>query len=398
LNIYLNNGYTESELDSISYYKFVDIIQFKNYLLNGTNFIKTYIRFALRLSSGNINGINYNNNGKVIRPCSTENIVFSTSLNNFLSNFSNVALLDSFSGTLVNSSAVADTGTFDGTFKGTQSTSGILTEYKFNLNNPLVGRALLFRWIFDKRDNAYINYEINTNNEKKRSLLNILAWPIANSTNSIYTIDQNSGFRFIQTNYQIKYANKTNLSLNRTDTSNTIPDLSLSLQKFGDSYYFVNNSYIYLKINFNVNSKNDNVLINAISQNNLQYDQNYIDETSFIVPIGGDYMCIENYKDLTVYTKDQSYIFAKLILSNNPGNTDTTLSNIINNNSFSINYNDVLDNISSISVSVYDSNLKLLLIKNDFSFTLNVHEIKDVLKETLINSKTNNVTSTGNFI
>ena len=74
------------------------------------------------------------------------------------------------------------------------------------------------------------------------------------------------------------------------------------------------------------------------------------------------------------------------------------MSNIINNNSFVINYSNVLDNISSISIEVYDSNLKLLTVTNNFSFTLNIHEVKDILKETLIDTKTNNVVTTGHFI
>jgi hypothetical protein len=51
-----------------------------------------------------------------------------------------------------------------------------------------------------------------------------------------------------------------------------------------------------------------------------------------------------------------------------------------------------------MSIGVYDSTLKLLSNTNNFSFTLDIHEVKDVLKETLINTKTNNVNSTGNFI
>ena len=46
----------------------------------------------------------------------------------------------------------------------------------------------------------------------------------------------------------------------------------------------------------------------------------------------------------------------------------------------------------------YDSNLKLLTVTNNFSFTLNIHEVKDILKETLIDTKTNNVVTTGHFI
>ena len=42
--------------------------------------------------------------------------------------------------------------------------------------------------------------------------------------------------------------------------------------------------------------------------------------------------------------------------------------------------------------------MKLLFINNNFSFTVNIHEVKDVLKETLINSRNNNVTTTGHII
>ena len=42
--------------------------------------------------------------------------------------------------------------------------------------------------------------------------------------------------------------------------------------------------------------------------------------------------------------------------------------------------------------------MKLLFTDNDFSFTINIYEVKDILKETLINSKNNNVTTTGHFI
>jgi hypothetical protein len=54
-------------------------------------------------------------------------------------------------------------------------------------NSPLfssgvIGRSLLFRWIFDQQNGVYVNFEIETTNEKQRSLLNILAWSIPNKT------------------------------------------------------------------------------------------------------------------------------------------------------------------------------------------------------------------------
>jgi hypothetical protein len=85
------------------------------------------------------------------------------------------------------------------------------------------------------------------------------------------------------------------------------------------------------------------------------------------------------------------------MLSSVPGNYDFVSSNTVKDNYY-VNYDFVDDNISEISVSVYDSNMKLLTVLIDFSFTLQIHEINYVLKETLVDSKTNSVSSTGNFI
>ena len=400
LNIYLQNGYKEEDLNSISYYKFVDGITLNSGIIDIINFNKKYLRFALKLSTGIINGLNYNSDGNTIRPSTTSNLVFSNSLNNYLNNYGNVVIPRKLIGTLYNSTTTQDPGSFDGTFISSNNTSGILCEYTFIFNKVLIGRALLFRWIYDRKDNEYIQYEFNTDNEKKRSLLTKLAWPIANSTNYLYTVDQSNGFRFVHSNLQSSIIDKLNISPTTNSFYTKTPSIKLNLQRSGEDYYFVNNSYIFLKVDFNTNSNStdNDQIINAISSNNLQYNQNYINDELFEVPIGGDYTCIKNYNNINVYKKDQYHIFAKLILSNTPGNTDSTLSNIINNNSFSINYNSTCDNISSINVNVYTYDMRLITLSNDFSFTLNIHEIKDVLKETFINSKTNNVTSTGNFI
>ena len=109
-------------------------------------------------------------------------------------------------------------------------------------------------------------------------------------------------------------------------------------------------------------------------------------------------MCIQECDGLVVLVKNYSNIFAKIMLSNIPGNYDIITSNIINNDTYTINYNFVMDNIESITIELLDAQFRVLELNNSFSFTMNIHEIKDVLKETLINTKTNNVNSTGNFI
>lgn len=358
LNIYLNNGYTETELESICYYKFIDTIK----LSNNDNI--TYLRFALKLSSGMLNGNLYDSNGKTIKPAITQNIIYSTSLNSYLNYY--------------------------------QNTNVIFRNFDFITNSSFIGRALLFRWIFDKNNGNYVNYEFNTINQKKRSLLKILSWPIANQSLNILTKDFNNGFNFVQTNYQSQFIS----SPNSTVYPKQFPQNSLNLYSSSNKYYFISSSYIFLKIlinDYQVNNVNEE-LINATTLNTIQYDQIYINDNDLNVGIGEDYTYIPNCNNLNILKKNYGGIVAKIIVSPLPGNIDITNSNIINNNNYNISYNKVIDDLSEITIQAYDSNMQLLNTTTNFSFTLNINQDFDVLKETLINSKTNNVSSNGNYI
>jgi hypothetical protein len=432
IEIYLQNGYTEEQLKSVSYYKFIDILTFTNTVPrlgggDGTMITSNYIRFALSLSTGNIHGDNYNSNGVIIRPSVTSNIVFSSGLNKILTSYNNVSSLSGLetdftingvtgtsNGTFVSDiPSIPSPGISSGTFNtsGTSGTtvnlyrnniytSGIITDYQYYDKECYIGRALLFRWIFDVKAASYIGYEFNTENEKKRSLLHILGWPIANESEQLYCIEQNNGFKFVHTNYQSQIINKNTLNTYNYTNNNNNPNYNLKLQYFSNKYFFSNNNYIYLKIYFDshANLEDDTQYINTISAQSLLYNQVYINSSLFNVSIGQDYTCIKNNQNITTYKKDKSYIFTKILLSDVPGNTDIKISNVINNNSFYIYYDNIRDKIDYISVELYDSDMKLLFNDNNFSFTMNIHEIRDVLKETLINSKNNNVTTTGHFI
>lgn len=458
IEIYLTNGYLESELDSISHYKFIDTItittqtQTVSYdslsgktTINTIPFTNRYLRFGLRISNGNLNGAIYNPTigGKIIVPSVTENIVLSHILNNYLLNYGNVASPKnpqsqslSLSGNLVYPNAnncalyVSTTQTFhedpiplpipppdplpstvpystvvpitvsgSGSVYNNYYTAGLVANFKYLPNEfPKIGRALLFRWIFDKNNNNYVNYQFEANNEKKRSLLGILAWPIANQTYNVYTVDTNFGFKFVHTNYQTLLTNQSNI-LNLSTNKIVNPQLSLNLQYFSNNYYFINNSYIYLKISFNSQSSElKDEYINASSDQQTQYNQVYINSQLFNVGIGEDYTSLQNCTNINIYKKDQSGLFTKIMLSNIPGNYEIMTSNIINNNSNYINYDDYTTDVSNISIQLYDSNFRLLEKPNSFSFTLQIHEVKEILKETLIDTKTNTVVSTGNFI
>jgi len=445
VEIYLQNGYNINELQTISYYKYIDtLILSKPGSTTQQNSTVRYLRFALQLSTGTVNSKQYNPDGNIIRPSITNNIIFSSVLNSFLSQrrYDSLTLnipsnntiypdegqfngnnlfqdglqiiqpgVDQTSGLPIFNAIQKNTdsngnitfNTIDGGFilNSSYSSPAIFTDYIYVDENVYIGRSLLFRWIFDKKDGLYINYEFNTDNEKKRSLLNILAWPIANQTDEIYVVIQNDGFSFVKTNYQAYVLNQHQLTTNQKNlysSITSIPSYNLKLQYFSNQYYFINDTYIYIKIKFDSNEVIDNTdqVINAICSKQLQYNRNYINEKLFNVNIGDDYTCItKDNPDIEVYQKDQSHIFAKILLSNVPGNYDTVISNINRNNSYMINYSNLLNNVSNVTIEAYNADLKLLTIKNNFSFTLNIHEIKNVLKETLIDTKANNVVTTG---
>lgn len=365
INIYLDNGYKAGDLDSISYYKYIDTIQINTTQTINGNVVtinNTYLRFGLHLSSGLYSGYPYNINGRLIKPSFTNNYVYLNTLNTYLNNLN------------------------------------LYVEYEYVTNISLIGRALLFRWIYDKENNNYINYEIETLNEKKRTMLHILGWVIPKETYQIYNVEINKGLAFIQTNVYSNYVTENGI-INFERKDNNYPNVILNLHNYNNKYYFVNNSYIYIKILFdNITDTNEtNRYIAALSNENLQYNQVYVIEELFNVGIGEDYTAIVNCSNVKTFKKDSSGIFSKILLSNIPGNFDILISNISNNN-YVINYSHIQDNLDSVTIQILDSDLKILQTINNYSLTMEIYEIQNVLKETLINTKTNNVNSTGHFI
>jgi len=121
LNIYLTNNYTEDEIKPIPTYQYWDTITINN--------IK-YIRFAFKVTSGNVLNF-YNPNGNIYIPVITQTLVFNNNIYNIFKE--------------------NDIEYYDKTF--------------------LVGRALLYRWIFDKNNKDYLPYEILSENVKNGRFL-----------------------------------------------------------------------------------------------------------------------------------------------------------------------------------------------------------------------------------
>ena len=400
LSIYLNNNYNEYELESICYYKYIDTIILQNSFYENiedyeiVNSKMKYLRFGLHLSNGFLNGNLYNRFGRTIRPSITENLVFSSKINDFFTNFNNNIYPIIIKTTSTENSLVYN------------STSGLLVEYEYVKQpvDPVIGRSLLFRWIFDLDGGNYVNYEYRTVNVKKRSILNLLSWPIGNITNSILVKQINCGFNFVLTNYQSsilneQLSNPSSLVQSKYQSQISYPTTALSLTFFNDRYYFSNPSYIYIKLTSNVSfGENDNQLLKSFSLDSLQYEQNYVLNSEFKVGIGEDYTYLENCNSLIVYKKDYNGLFAKVLLCPVVGNIDIITNNIINNSNVFTLYGGLINNLDEINVNILDSNLEILTTTQNFSFTLNIETDVNVLKETGIDTTTNNVNSTSHYV
>ncbi len=364
LNIYLSYGYTEDQLDSISTYKVYDKIQFTDVF----GITHKYIRLALKFSTGNIYGRrDLKNSGWVIYPSTNTTNVYNTAL--------------------FNSLIIGETN--NGYF-GENLQAGLESK------NGKIGRALLFRFIFDLVNGSYVDYETETDNVKKRSILNMLAWPIPNNTYETLVVSSKPTFSFVHSNidgFLIQNDLQFVKSVGSPITYKS-PSLKLNLQMVNGEYYFVSNMFLFIKItplNAPVTTTNMSV---ASSNLNQQINQNYVNDSFFDTGIGGDYQCLafSAVRQNTAHVKNYQNIFGKVLLSPIPNNIENNLN--VNDN-FAFLYEKPIDELNGIKIQILDPHLIQYNLGRDFSFTIEITEIVDVLKETLIDTKRDTVVTTG---
>jgi hypothetical protein len=174
---------------------------------------------------------------------------------------------------------------------------------------------------------------------------------------------------------------------------------ALNIQYQNGEYFFITEGYVYISLNLFSNKSNDSFKdYYALSGSDInnQYNQNYV-QPYFNVGIGDNYDCniqkVIGLGELKSINKEN--IYAKIQVSNIPNNIDNTTTNINTNGIVINNYDKPIDNFSEIDIVLVDSFYRQIICLRDFSFTLEVHEIINVLKETLIDSKRNNVSVTG---
>jgi len=382
LNIYITNTqplnenpviYTEEELFNICYYKYSDIIEIPIFPNDPNSKKITLLRFALRYNSTGLKGRKFNNSTiretpkfEYYKPSQTCTILYSNIVDNIL-----------------------------------KSTTNIIY-YTMNFL-PLIGRALLCRFIFDQNNGFFTNYESDGDYEKKRSFLHLLGYSIGNQTSALLVSNYNNGFSFVQCNRYpiILDINIPNIYYNILPTSYDLisPETKIQFCIENGLYYlsytpfiyiqmfFINNDATHVMQQYNMQTSQDNFTLSI----NKNYSNSYI---TAILPLGIPLSCGE--ETIKLRQKDKSNIIAKILTSTIPGNINT-LNNNINNKSIIQSFNQILDNIDVIQINILDSNYRILQSNKNYSmvikFTYDVHK----LKETNINTKTNNVDIIGNI-
>jgi hypothetical protein len=364
VNIYEENGYPENSLNSISTYKLYDKIQFTDKY----NVKHNYLRFALKLSTGNANGRRSTGYGAfVILPKNSCTIIYNNSLD--------VSLLN---------------GQVDGGYFGEaiQSERGTY---------PKGGRTLLCRFIFDITNNGqYVDYEIDTANMKKRSFLSsTLCFPVAKVANQTILIEQKPTFSFVHTNTDSieTTSDITQLLKSGLPYFYRSPLNKLNLQIYNGEYYFKGVDFIFLRISPTGTPLSYSNMTLAIDNKNQQLNQNYVDNTLMNIGIGTDYQCLpSSQRNQMAISKNYTNIFGKILLSPLPMNTET---NQIINTNFAKLYNQPIDNLTELTIQILLPDMVIYNMGRDFSFTLEIVEIIDLLKETNIDTKRDNVVTTG---
>lgn len=364
--IYYDNGYTnENNISYVSTYKYFDTITFTV----GPRQFK-FLRLGLHLSTGNLNGLQ-RQSGHYVVPSCVQTLFFQDYWSNmFSSNTVSSCKGNAFMTNEINTGAI-------------------------------VGRALLFSFWTDIDKGNYVDYEVLSYSEKKRSVLSLLAWPIANKT---VNFDSNAimpKFRFVHANYFDYYIDNNLINNSDFFIVNASPQKQLNIEQDNGRYFFRGDDFIFMKIRIDQTDQNyiSTNLIQAIDSINQQYNVSY-NVGLYSPSLGQDITCLINNptasmstptNDLILRTKSNDNLFIKVLMDNIPSNYTTIKQNI----GGSIFYNTPINKFSSVYIELYDSHMRLLNNLKDFSFNLNVYEIINVMKDTLINTKNNTIHTTG---
>ena len=360
INIYtkkLKLNEENGDLRGVNYYKYIDTIKIN---INGID--QYFFRLGLNFNTQLARGKPFNNsialsNPYNIRPSSNATLFFNESLYNF----------------------------FKEKFLGIS-----YDEY----NNPRVGRAILTRFIYDLVGGKYTNFVENIDYIKKTSVLSKLGMPIANQTAAFFVSNYNNGFAFIHSNKNYFVLNKNNpfnLSTLIPESYSTYSSVSLETLLANNKYVLKGESYCYLRIFFEglpLNKSTQDEIKIGNDKYNLQINQNYTKNKDFTtLGIGRSTQCSLDFGDDTT-----SKSYNNITLRVNIPQVPTESINIPNDSLSNVfECYDIVDDLSVISVELLDSNFQAIRSSIDFNFTMNIITEVNKLKQTDINTRTNQI-------
>ena len=365
---YMSTIKAKENLETISNYKFVDIIE-----IGKTRLLRIQVNF----STGNLNTNFYTERGNQIIPINPQTIILNNSLKTFFEN-----------------------GEINLNFR-------LINDYL----SPKIGRSLLFRFVNDTNilnSNDLSKFTINellADNEyenvkelKKSFLTSLLNWDINNTTDNINVFDYDNNtvnFKFIHTNYDsvlyrvndpvVKLFDKSDYTLNELYDFYNKKLIQvkkfLNIEKFENKHYFKMLPFIYVRVTFNkkkeaLTGQHLRCVESKKTQNNISYIK---------------YLNTLTYND-TYTKKDTNGITAKINLSNIFGQPNNLFYNV---NEEIVFYDKLFNKLDNINIEYLTPDGKILDNIFENSLTLEIYEEKEVLKETLINTKTGVINSNG---
>ena len=255
-----------------------------------------------------------------------------------------------------------------------------LFNYSNNIiNRPLIGRALPFRLLFQRSqltDNECL-CSLNPINEDGtlRTVLELLGWNIKNNDpdapNTVL-------YEYIQSN-RTSYLNPdVSFSSTVNGTEFSLPNNLLRLENRDEVFYFRSDDYIFLRILINDDQAEwGNQLILA---GPIETPEN--DPTNIYYNVNLNNRVSDAQK---LQTKDTNNLFAKINLSHIPGNNSNIVNDFI---TYDIDFkNEQLDELKEIRIQFIDREGRILNLRGDHNFVLEIITKRNVLENILFNSK-----------
>ena len=336
--LYAAKGASSSPVN-VSTYKLFDTLEFKN---GGSTIIK-FIRLELTLSSGNINGLFFNEKGQIIQTNKTQNIITSSYIEDLI--------------------------------------NGTTTNYLYTINQneefnmPQIGRAMPFRVL-----DYYKDVE-DDNKIKNNSILTKLGWPNKKSSENIQNITFKKQFYFVHSNvdsFNKNIINKININNIYTLYKYLSPQKKLEIEYNGYDYSFKSIPFIYLKI---LPSGNNIAIDNQLIRLNEKKNKKLFKKEFF-----------EKISNKEYHKLNTDNILAKIYL--NPIKYMTTIMPNINYEyTF---YDNTLETLDKIKIIITDPYGEIINIETEYSFTLEIQERINILKNTLLDTRRGNKIMTPN--